>query len=144
MKPSFHQLFDFLDFDPDLRQKESLWKAGKPVRIRGKIVFFGPHWSYENIAAIEYGENNLLIITPTYFQITSPESLRFGSVNPDNYNVFVVKSRVHFRGGFDETGYAKTILVVDAPGPWFGTVRLDALDYKYGPISKLYPFDGQN
>jgi len=119
-------------------------QAGSPVRVQGKIAFFGSLWSYENIAAIEFGENNLLIITPTYFQVTSPERLRFGPVNPDNYQVFVVKSRVHFRGGFDETGYAKTIIVVDAPGPWFGTVRLDALDYKYGPISKLYPFDGQD
>jgi len=118
-------------------------QAGSPVGIKGKIVFFGPHWSYENIAAIAFGENNLLILTPTYEQITSPERLRFGPINPDNYKVFVVKSRVHFRGGFDETGYAKTILVVDAPGPWFGTVRLDALDYKYGPISKLYPFNGK-
>lgn len=119
-------------------------QAGSPVRIKGKIVFFGPKWSYENIAVIEFGESNLLVLTPTYFQITSPESLRFGSVNPDNYKVFVVKSRVHFRGGFDETGYAKTIIIVDAPGPWFGTVRLDALDYKYGPVSKLYPFDGED
>lgn len=119
-------------------------QAGSPVNIKGTILFFGPHWSYENIAAIEFGENNLLILTPTYEQITSPERLRFGPINPDNYKVFVVKSRVHFRGGFDETGYAKTILVVDAPGPWFGTVRLDALDYKYGPISKLYPFSGKD
>ncbi len=116
-------------------------QAGSPVRIKGKIAFFGPKWSFENIAAIEYGEKNMFIITPTYMQITSPEALRFDPINPDNYDVFVVKSRVHFRGGFDETGYAKTILVVDAPGPWFGTVRLDALDYKYGPISELYPFD---
>jgi len=119
-------------------------QAGSPVRIKGKIVFFGPKWSFENIAAIEYGESNLLIITPTYVQITSPERLRFDPINPDNYKVFVVKSRVHFRGGFDETGYAKSIFVVDAPGPWFGTVRLNALEYKYGPISKLYPFDGKD
>ena len=52
------------------------------------------------------------------------------------------RTRVHFRRGFDETGYAKTIFVVDAPGDWFGTIRLDALDYKYGPINKLFPFDG--
>jgi microcystin degradation protein MlrC len=116
-------------------------QAGSPVRIKGKIVFFGPRWSFEHIAVIEYGEHNLLFITPTYMQITSPEALRFDQIDPDNYDVFVVKSRVHFRGGFDETGYAKTILVVDAPGPWFGTVRLDALNYKYGPISELYPFD---
>lgn len=116
-------------------------QAGTPVRIQGRVKFFGPHWSYDHIAVIEYGNNNLLIIVPTYVQITSPDRLRFGSIEPDNYQVFVVKSRVHFRRGFDETGYAKTILVVDAPGSWFGTSRLDALDYQYGPISKLYPFD---
>ena len=118
-------------------------QAGSPVQIKGKVVFFGPKWTYENIAAIEFGRNNLLIITPAYEQITSPGTLRFGPVNPDNYQVFVVKSRVHFRNGFDETGYAKTIIVVDAPGSWFGTTRLDSLDYKFGPISKLYPFDNK-
>ena len=115
-------------------------QAGKPVRIRGQITYFGSFWRYDNIAVIDFGNNNTLVITPAYTQITSPEQLRFGPINPDNYQVFVVKSRVHFRRGFDETGYAKTILVVDAPGPWFGTTRLDALDYKYGPIDKLYPF----
>ena len=115
-------------------------QAGSPIRIKGEIVFFGPKWSYDNIAAIEFGRNNLLIITPVYSQIVSPDRLRFGPINPDNYQVFVVKSRVHFRRGFDETGYAKTILVVDAPGPWFGTTRLDSLEYKFGPISTQYPF----
>ncbi|NNF33810.1 MAG: hypothetical protein HKN68_06860, partial [Saprospiraceae bacterium] len=116
-------------------------QAGKPIRIKGEVKYFGPKWSYENIAVIEYGINNLLIITPTYEQITTLGRLRFDPVEPDNYQVFVVKSRVHFRRGFDETGYAKTILVVDAPGSWFGTTRLDALDYQFGPISELYPFN---
>lgn len=116
-------------------------QAGKPVRIKGQITYFGSFGSYESIAVIDFGINNTLIITPAYTQITSPERLRFGPINPDNYQVFVVKSRVHFRRGFDETGYAKTILVVDAPGPWFGTTRLDALDYKSGPIDELYPFE---
>ncbi|MGB7453904.1 MAG: MlrC C-terminal domain-containing protein, partial [Lysobacterales bacterium] len=66
--------------------------------------------------------------------------LEIAGINPEDYDVFVVKSRVHFRRGFDETGYAKTILVVDAPGPWFGTLRLDALDYQFAPIDKMYPF----
>ena len=116
-------------------------QAGQPINIKGKLIFFGPKWSYENIAVIEFGNKNLLILTPAYEQITSPEKLRFASINPDDYQVFVVKSRVHFRRGFDETGYAKKILVVDAPGSWFGTTRLEALDYKFGPISKLYPFE---
>ena len=118
-------------------------QAGKPVRIQGKITYLGPFESYENIAVIDFGTNNTIVITPAYTQVKSPQRLRFGPVNPDNYQVFVVKSRVHFRRGFDETGYAKTILVVDAPGPWFGTTRLDALDYKYAPIKKLYPFNGE-
>ena len=116
-------------------------QAGNPVRIKGEVVYFGPKWSFDHVAAIEFGINNLLIITPSYSQITGPNALRFGPIEPDNYNVFVVKSRVHFRRGFYETGYAKTIIVVDAPGSWFGTTRLDALDYEFGPISELYPFN---
>lgn len=115
-------------------------QAGEPVRIAGTIRYLGPADPYEYIAAIEYGDANMLILTPAYDQITSPDQLRFGPIDPDEYNVFVVKSRVHFRRGFDETGYAKTIIVVDAPGPWVGTTRLDALDYQHAPIDRLYPF----
>jgi microcystin degradation protein MlrC len=115
-------------------------QAGEPVRITGTVRYFGPQWSYERVAAIEYGDGNMLILTPAYEQVTAPGQLRFGSIDPDEYDVFVVKSRVHFRRGFDETGYAKTILVVDAPGPWVGTTRLEALDYRHAPIDRLYPF----
>ena len=52
-----------------------------------------------------------------------------------------MKSRVHFRRGFDETGYSKTVIVVDAPGDFVGTTRLNALEYNYGPINELYPFN---
>lgn len=114
--------------------------AGKPVRLKGKIKYFGAGSGFKKVAAIEFGKNNLLILTPALRQIVSPEQLRFGSINPDNYKVFIVKSRVHFRRGFDETGFAKTILVVDAPGDWVGTTRLNALDYKFAPIKELYPF----
>ena len=82
----------------------------------------------------------MLILSPAYEQITSPERLRFGPINPDDYDVFVVKSRVHFRRGFDETGYAKTIIVVEAPGPFVGTTHLDGLTYEHAPIDRLYPF----
>lgn len=116
-------------------------QAGKPVQIQGTVRHFGPGWGYERIAMIEYGAGNLLIIVPTYVQIRTLAPIRELGIDPDRFDVFVVKSRVHFRRGFDETGYAKTILVVDAPGPWFGTTRLDALDYQYAPIDQLYPFD---
>jgi microcystin degradation protein MlrC len=115
-------------------------QAGSPVRVTGKVKYFGEGWGYDDLAIIEFGENNLLFIVPTYTQIRTLGPLRIAGIEPDDYDVFVVKSRVHFRRGFDETGYAKTIIVVDAPGSWFGTTRLDALDYKYAPIDRLYPF----
>lgn len=115
-------------------------QAGSPVRVTGKVKYFGEGWGYDDIAIIEFGKSNLLFIVPTYTQIRTPEPLRIAGIEPDDYDVFVVKSRVHFRRGFDETGYARTIILVDAPGPWFGTTRLDALDYKHAPIERLYPF----
>lgn len=115
-------------------------QAGRPVRVNGKVRYFGEGWGYDEIAIIEFGKGSLLFIVPTYTQIRTLGPLRIAGINPDDYDVFVVKSRVHFRRGFDETGYAKTIIVVDAPGPWFGTTRLDALDYQHAPIDKLYPF----
>jgi microcystin degradation protein MlrC len=115
-------------------------QAGSPVRVMGKVRYFGTGWGYDEIAIIEFGKGNLLFIVPTYTQIRTLEPLRIAGIEPDDYDVFVVKSRVHFRRGFDETGYARTIIVVDAPGPWFGTTRLDALDYQHAPIDRLYPF----
>ncbi|MEM7368569.1 MAG: M81 family metallopeptidase [Bacteroidota bacterium] len=115
-------------------------QAGRPVHIQGTVRFFGEMWSYAQVAAIEFGDNNMLVITPAYEQIRTPGRLRFGPIDPDTYEVFVTKSRVHFRRGFDETGYAKTILVVDAPGPWIGTSRLDALPYEHAPIKEMYPY----
>ena len=80
-----------------------------------------------------------LFALPVTSTLAEPH-LRIGPVEPDDYDVFVVKSRVHFRRGFDETGYAQTVIVVDAPGDWFGTTRLNALDYRFAPIDQLYPF----
>jgi microcystin degradation protein MlrC len=119
-------------------------QAGKPLHIKGTVKYFGEGWGYDKIAMIEFGDNNLLFLVPAYTQIRTLSPLRIQGLNPDDYDVFVVKSRVHFRRGFDETGYAKTIMVVDAPGDWFGTTRLDALDYQYAPIDTLYPFQRQD
>ena len=114
------------------------------MQLTGTLRYFGEGWGYPEIAVVEFGKNNVIVIVPTYVQIRTLGPLDIANLDPNNYDVFVVKSRVHFRRGFDETGYAKTIIVVDAPGPWFGTTRLDALDYKYAPINKLYPFDKEN
>jgi microcystin degradation protein MlrC len=114
--------------------------GGSPVPIEGRLVFFGPQWSYERVAAVKMAGSSILVITPAYTQVTSPDRLRFGPIEPDEYDVFVVKSRAHFRRGFDETGYARSIFIIDAPGPFLGTTALDALDYRHAPLDRLYPF----
>ena len=41
---------------------------------------------------------------------------------------------------FDETGYANTIILVDAPGPFVGTNALDALTYENVTLTDYYPY----
>ena len=42
--------------------------------------------------------------------------------------------------GFDETGFAKTIVIVEAPEPFVGTTFLDALPYENVDLTTLYPY----
>lgn len=114
--------------------------GGTPARIRGTIVYRGPWAGYQDAAAVSFGDGNLVFVTPAYTQITDPEAFRVAGIDPADYDVFVVKSRVHFRRGFDETGYARTIVVVEAPEPFVGTTFLEALPYENVDISRYYPF----
>jgi microcystin degradation protein MlrC len=114
--------------------------GGTPAHIQGTVRYFGEGLGYERVAAIEYGDGNLLIIAPTYTQVTDPGRLRFGGIDPDEYEVIVVKSRVHFRRGFDETGYAPTIVIVEAPEPFVGTTFLEALPYEHVTLDEYFPF----
>jgi microcystin degradation protein MlrC len=56
------------------------------------------------------------------------------------FRVIAIKSRVHFRRGFDDSGFARTILLVEPTEPFLGTVRLDALNYDNVELSRFYPF----
>ena len=114
--------------------------GGAPIRIRGTLAYFDDGFSYDKVAVVEFGDGNAVIITPTYEQVTEPERFGFLPMGLDQFDVFVVKSRVHFRRGFDETGFAKTIVVVEAPGPFVGTTFLYALPYEHVDLSVLYPF----
>ena len=115
--------------------------SGRPVHVEGTLVYLDEAWRFDRVAVVEFGNGNLLVITPTLVQVTDPREFSFiPDIELAAVDVFVVKSRVHFRRGFDETGFAGTILVIDAPGPYLGTLVLDALDYRFAPIDKLYPF----
>jgi microcystin degradation protein MlrC len=115
-------------------------ESGSRVQIDGTLTYFGEAFGYDKVAVVDFGDRNSLIITPALKQILWTTELEFGPLDPDNYDTFIVKSRVHFRRGFDETGYAKTIIVVDAPGPFVGTVHLDALPYENVRLSDYYPY----
>ncbi len=114
--------------------------SGAPVKVNGTLTYFGPGVDYDEVAVVDFGDRNSLIITPALKQVLWTEELEFGPLEPDNYDLFVVKSRVHFRRGFDETGFAKTIIIVDAPGPFVGTVHLDALPYENVTLTDYYPY----
>lgn len=118
--------------------------SGEPVRITGKVVYSGaPEGSaarYGHVGIIEFGRGNWLVVTGQRVQITSPMQMRFGPIDPSKFTAWVLKSRVHFRRGFDDTGYARKILIVDAPGPYLGTVHLDRLPYEKANLKDFYPF----
>ncbi len=114
--------------------------GGEPYAIEGTLAHLGPWWGYDHVAVVEFGEGNVVVIVPAYTQVTTTEPLEELGLELDDFDVFVVKSRVHFRRGFDETGFAEKIVVVEAPGPFVGTTFLDALPYENVDLSTLYPF----
>ena len=114
--------------------------GGTPAHITGTLSYLGKGLGYPFIAAVNFGIGNTVILTPAYCQVRIPERFALGSLDPANYDVFVVKSRVHFRRGFDETGFAQKIVIVEAPEPYVGTTFLDALPYQNVDLSVLYPF----
>lgn len=115
--------------------------GGEPYPIEGVLEYIGEGWSFDRVAAISFGNGNLVVLTPAYTQVTDPRVFfREVGARLEEYDVFVVKSRVHFRRGFDETGFAPTILVAEAPEPFVGTTFLDALSYENVDLTGLYPY----
>jgi microcystin degradation protein MlrC len=113
--------------------------AGSPVRIRGTILNaierHGQFW-----VAIRFGRDNVLILSTYLVQIMEPFSLGALGLDINAFKVFAIKSRVHFRKGFDDNGFAKTILLVEPDQPFLGTVHLDALPYENVDLTKYYPY----
>jgi microcystin degradation protein MlrC len=131
---------DAFDMEVGGRADES---AGAPVRVRGTVLGLseglqpGSGQLWVNIA---FGRGNVLVISPYLVQIMEPSSIRALGLDPDDFKVIAIKSRVHFRRGFDDSGYAKTILLVEPPEPFLGTVRLDGLRYENVDLKKFYPY----
>ena len=110
--------------------------AGEPVRIKGTILnaveAYGQFW-----VGIGFGRGNVLLLSTYLVQIMDPFSLGF---DIQSFKAFAIKSRVHFRKGFDENGFAKTILLLEPDQPFLGTIYLDALPYRNVDLKQYYPY----
>jgi microcystin degradation protein MlrC len=113
--------------------------AGDPVRIVGTVLHTvrrsGQLW-----ISIAFGDGNVLVISPYLVQIMEPSTLAEIGLEPATFAAIAIKSRVHFRRGFDDSGFARTILLVEPTQPFLGTVRLDALTYQNVMLNRYYPY----
>src|SRR3989454_135803 len=113
--------------------------SGQPVRIKGTIAgvaeIAGRRW-----VSVAFGRGNVVLISEYLTQVMDPLDLKGPGFTIDQFKVFAIKSRVHFRRGFDDSGFTKTILLVEPEQPFLGTVRLEALPYRNVDISKFYPY----
>jgi microcystin degradation protein MlrC len=113
--------------------------AGEPLRMQGTILNLvernGQVW-----VCIKFGRDNVLILSTYLVQIIEPFSLKGLGLDIGAFQVMAIKSRVHFRRGFDDNGFAKTILLVEPTEPFLGTVRLDKLPYENVDLKRYYPY----
>jgi len=113
--------------------------AGQAVRIQGTVLKavegYGQFW-----VCIGFGRNNVLILTTYLMQLIEPFSLKALGLDIATFEVMAIKSRVHFRRGFDDNGFAKTILLVEPAQPFLGTTRLDGLPYRNVDLAQYYPY----
>ena len=86
----------------------------------------------------------VLVLTTYLTQIMEPFSLKNLGLDIGAFEVMAIKSRVHFRRGFHDNGFAKTILLVEPTEPFLGTVRLDKLPYENLDLKRFYPYGSPN
>ncbi|MEJ2187242.1 MAG: M81 family metallopeptidase [Gemmatimonadota bacterium] len=115
--------------------------AGQPVHLDGVLEYLGPYAQFDTMAVVRFGNDNRVILTPVLHQVTDPGILEHIGLDPRQVGIVVLKSRVHFRRGYDETGLAGRIVVVDAPG--LGPADLSTVPYRNAPVGELYPLGRQ-
>jgi microcystin degradation protein MlrC len=127
---------DAFDMDVGGRVDES---AGDPVRIKGTVInavdAYGQLW-----AVVSFGKGNVLVISRYLVQVQEPEPLNALGIDLRTFKAFAIKSRVHFRRGFDDSGFARAIFLVEPEQPFLGTTRLAALPYQNVDLTAFYPY----
>ncbi len=77
-----------------------------------------------------------VIVTPELHQVTTPDIFDALGISLEDCDIISLKTRVHFRRGFHETGLAGAIFEIDTPG--LGPADLTTLEYENVP-KDLYP-----
>jgi microcystin degradation protein MlrC len=113
--------------------------AGAPVRVQGTVLVAG-EGKGQFWVVVEFGRGNVLVLSRYLVQVMEPGSLSAFGLDVSAFKAFAIKSRVHFRRGFDDSGFAKTILLVEPVEPFLGTVRLEGLPYQNVDLKKFYPY----
>ncbi len=114
--------------------------AGNPVKIDGNLEYFGKYRHFDKTAVIKFGQNNRVIVTPQLHQVTTPQIFETLDIDLNELDIISLKSRVHFRRGFVQTGIAGTVIEIDAPG--LGPADLNQIDYENIP-EDIYPLSKQ-
>jgi microcystin degradation protein MlrC len=114
--------------------------AGSPVSIEGTLEYLGEFGKFDTVAVLRFGNNNRVIVTPTLHQVTTPEIFDSLGIDIGECEIISLKSRVHFRRGFHETGLAGAIFEIDTPG--LGPADLTTLEYESVP-KDLYPLNNK-
>ncbi|WP_254070375.1 M81 family metallopeptidase [Acidisphaera sp. L21] len=115
--------------------------AGQPVHIQGVVLAVtagqrrDDRWLH-----VGFGNGNVLVVSPYLTQVMELSSLVENGIDPAAFDIIAIKSRVHFRRGFDDTGFAKTILLVQPDEPFLGTTRLEGLTYEHVDLAAYYPY----
>jgi microcystin degradation protein MlrC len=110
--------------------------AGKPVTIEGTVEYLGAYEHFDTIAVLRFGNDNRVIVTPQLHQVTTREIFDTLGIDLGDCDIISLKTRVHFRRGFHETGLAGAIFEIDTPG--LGPADLTTLVYENVP-KDLYP-----
>ena len=121
--------------------------SGCPVRLTGKVEYLGVCEYVHNgpmsrgakvrmgtVAAVGFGENNHVIISPTLHQVLDDAIFPAVGLKLENLDIIAIKSRVHFRAFYDRV--AGAIIEVDAPG--LGPADLTQHNYRNLP-DDIYP-----
>lgn len=118
--------------------------AGEPVRITGTVLHVAeattPRGQGKSWICVSFGRGNVVVVSPYLAQIVEPAELWDLGLRREDFDVIAIKSRAHFRRGFDDSGFAPTILLVEPPHPFMGTVHLDALRYEHLKLADYYPY----